>query len=104
MSTRHESVTACIVWATQAPVLLRYRSTSIQEKGLWLLCDAGDGLFGQLGNGGITFEATPVAVSGSYSFTQLTAGRDHTCGLLGNGSALCWGKCATRGIVVVRAW
>jgi alpha-tubulin suppressor-like RCC1 family protein len=34
----------------------------------------------------------PVRVSGDISFTQLTGGGAHTCGLTSNGSAYCWGS------------
>jgi hypothetical protein len=57
-----------------------------------VVCGAGYGTDGQLGNGGTASQTSPVAVSGSYNFTLLTAGNAHTCGLLGNGSALCWGE------------
>jgi len=35
---------------------------------------------------------TPVAVSGGLSFTGLTAGDAHTCGLTISGTAYCWGS------------
>ena len=59
---------------------------------VWFLCGAGRGGSGRLGDGGTAQQNTPVAVSGSHNFTLLTAGNEHTCGLLGNGSALCWGE------------
>lgn len=34
----------------------------------------------------------PFPVAGSLSFTQLTAGDAHTCGLTSDGSAWCWGN------------
>ena len=33
----------------------------------------------------------PTSVSGSHDFESLAAGRNHTCGLLADGQALCWG-------------
>jgi hypothetical protein len=39
-------------------------------------------------------------VSGSHIFTQLTAGSYHTCGLLGGGSALCWGGYGVQSMVL----
>jgi hypothetical protein len=30
-------------------------------------------------------------VSGGYTFTDIAAGNVHSCGVLVNGSALCWG-------------
>ncbi len=59
----------------------------------------GDGHLGQLGNGrGDTDSAaysgslTPVAVSGGLTFSSLSAGLDHTCGLASDGTAHCWGN------------
>jgi alpha-tubulin suppressor-like RCC1 family protein len=53
----------------------------------------GDGVSGQLGNGTSgagTRSATPVTVSGSLNFSQISAGEVHSCGLSG-GQAVCWG-------------
>ncbi|MCX6006512.1 MAG: hypothetical protein NTZ34_04525, partial [Chloroflexi bacterium] len=47
---------------------------------------------GQLGNGSSgNSNPVPVYISGDYNFTAISAGWDHSCGLLVNGSALCWG-------------
>ncbi len=47
---------------------------------------------GQLGDNSTTQRTSPVAVNGSYNFTQISVGRYHTCGILINGTALCWGR------------
>ncbi|GIE72882.1 hypothetical protein Apa02nite_089900 [Actinoplanes palleronii] len=54
----------------------------------------GQGLFGQLGNGGTADRLTPVAVDApaGVTFTQLTAATNHSCGLGDDGSAYCWGN------------
>jgi alpha-tubulin suppressor-like RCC1 family protein len=51
----------------------------------------GDNSSGQLGNGTTTNSATPVPVSGGYSFSTVSAGGDQTCGLTISGVAYCWG-------------
>jgi alpha-tubulin suppressor-like RCC1 family protein len=48
-------------------------------------------LHGQLGDGSTTSRAVPVAVAGGITFTSLTAGWFHTCGLTADGTAYCWG-------------
>jgi hypothetical protein len=35
--------------------------------------------------------STPVPVGGGYTFTQIAAGRNHTCALRTDGNAYCWG-------------
>ena len=48
---------------------------------------------GQLGDGSITFSSLiPVAVTGGLTFSALTAGLLHTCGLTTSGAAYCWGR------------
>jgi hypothetical protein len=61
----------------------------------------GDGLRGQLGNGritacsisndGVTGCPGPQPVSGNLRFVSITAGFQHTCGLVANGQMYCWG-------------
>ncbi len=53
----------------------------------------GLGLSGQLGNGGTTDQATPVAVTGlSLGVTALATGGHHTCALTSACAVLCWGN------------
>ena len=51
--------------------------------------------FGQLGNGTTTNSNTPVAVTGGAltgkAVTSITAGDAHTCAVLSDGTAACWG-------------
>jgi len=51
----------------------------------------GDNRSGQLGDGGSAAATAAVEVAGGLSFTSLTAGALHTCGLAG-GKAYCWGR------------
>ncbi|GAA2860124.1 hypothetical protein Acy02nite_56300 [Actinoplanes cyaneus] len=54
----------------------------------------GYGSSGQLGDGGTVKRSSPVAVNapaGGVTFTQLTAGGSHTCGLGSDTKAYCWG-------------
>lgn len=52
----------------------------------------GDNASGQLGNAGAgSSSATPVAVGGAHTFTALSAGDNHTCGLATGGIVYCWG-------------
>lgn len=48
---------------------------------------------GQLGNGSTLWNwtTTPLAVSGGLTFSSLSAGEEHTCGLTTSGIAYCWG-------------
>jgi alpha-tubulin suppressor-like RCC1 family protein len=47
---------------------------------------------GQLGDNTTTQSLTPVAVQqGGVTFTSITGGFDHTCGLTSAGAAYCWG-------------
>jgi hypothetical protein len=47
---------------------------------------------GQLGDGTTTDRLTPVAVSGSGGFYDLTAGTSHTCASEAHVGVLCWGS------------
>jgi alpha-tubulin suppressor-like RCC1 family protein len=48
--------------------------------------------FGQLGNGGSTDSATPVAVAGITNAVQVSAGDSGACAVLATGSISCWGN------------
>ena len=57
----------------------------------------GDNQYGQLGNTtniGVPFveNPAPLQVDGSLTFTALSAGVDHTCGLIASGEMYCWGR------------
>ena len=53
----------------------------------------GEGSSGQLGDGMLTSQPSPVAVSmpAGVTFTEISAGDDHTCALSSSGSIYCWG-------------
>ena len=53
---------------------------------------AGSNYSGQLGDGTTTEHLTPTVVQGSHSFTQVSSGNYHTCGVRTDGAALCWGE------------
>lgn len=53
----------------------------------------GRGYYGQLGNNDPgENHPTPQPVSGGDAWNQVSAGRDHTCGIKTDGSAWCWGE------------
>lgn len=50
-------------------------------------------LYGQLGSGiSSYFEPAPVAVAGGHTFSTLSVGGNHSCGLATDGIAYCWGS------------
>ena len=53
----------------------------------------GDNMYGQLGTGssGAPWYDSPTPVAGGLTFTSLSAGGDHTCGVTPEGKAYCWG-------------
>ena len=51
----------------------------------------GDGDFGQMGNGALDSQTTPVDVTGLGSASAISAGRYHTCALV-SGGVKCWGR------------
>jgi len=53
----------------------------------------GANFYGQLGDGSITWESSPVDVVGLSSGVQiLSAEGEHTCAVTGAGGAMCWGN------------
>lgn len=55
----------------------------------------GYGYYGRLGDGNYglnSFQRSPVSIQGIDNATQVTAGEDHTCALLTDGTAKCWGS------------
>ena len=50
----------------------------------------GNDSFGQLGDNRVVNSSTPIPVSGGLTFSALTAGGNHTCGISA-GQAYCWG-------------
>lgn len=52
----------------------------------------GSNYAGQCGTGASSgTTASPTQVQGNLTFTQLTTGGSHTCGLIADGTAYCWG-------------
>lgn len=52
----------------------------------------GSNLYGQLGNGSSgNVGVTPVPVANGLTFSRISAGGQHTCGLTTSGSIYCWG-------------
>ncbi len=52
---------------------------------------AGSNHYGQLGDGSITDSSVPVAVLGGGSWSAVSTGSSHTCGLKTGGALFCWG-------------
>ncbi len=53
----------------------------------------GSNNYGQIGNGSSGgYALNPVFVNTTESFVSIAAGGSHTCGLLTNGSMMCWGN------------
>ncbi len=52
----------------------------------------GDNTYAQLGNGSVGGESsTPKFVDTDYTFVAISGGMSHTCGVMTNGSVVCWG-------------
>lgn len=47
-------------------------------------------MYGQLGDGSTLVRTSPVPVTGGHKFRSIACGEWHTCGLLADGTALCW--------------
>lgn len=87
--------------STPVPVAGEHRFTSLTS-GYYHTCGLAEGgtahcwgalqeRYGQLGNGETSGSARPVPVGSRHTFTQLSAGQVHTCGLAADGAAYCWG-------------
>jgi len=46
---------------------------------------------GELGDGTTTNRLVPTVVAGGLTFTAVSAGFGHTCGVTPSGAAYCWG-------------
>jgi hypothetical protein len=53
---------------------------------------AGANIHGQLGDGSTANSAVPVAVSGGGTWSAVSTGWNHTCGLKSGGALFCWGE------------
>ncbi|MCH7489981.1 MAG: hypothetical protein IID05_04725 [Gemmatimonadetes bacterium] len=47
---------------------------------------------GQLGDGGVLDQSTPVQVGPGLTFTSLAVGAFHSCGVTASGDGYCWGR------------
>jgi len=55
----------------------------------------GDGFYGQLGNGTIgwgNYSSSPITVSLPSTVSAVAAGEEHSCAVLNDGTARCWGR------------
>lgn len=86
---------------TPAGVATALRFTSISAGGQHTCAIAvggaaycwGSNITGQLGTGAVGgASAAPVAVSGGLTFSRISSGFHHTCGLTTGGAVFCWGE------------
>ncbi len=70
-----------------------HHTCGLRDDGATLCWGRGD--YGQLGDGttsgSISGTGTPVLVTGGYTWQDVSGGGYHTCGLLTDGRAMCWG-------------
>ena len=81
---------ACFPRVLPAPTLTLYIAEWLCG---WPDWRAGRNLDGQLGDTSKIDREFPVTVAGAFFFAQISAGGYHTCGVLINGTAACWGEC-----------
>jgi alpha-tubulin suppressor-like RCC1 family protein len=93
-----EATTTVAVVPTAGTTMLELTAGGSHSCGLTAAGSAycwGSNEYGQLGDGvggvGIS-QLRPVPVVGGHIFAMLAAGSDHTCGLTGSGTVLCWGR------------
>lgn len=86
--------TSLVVGAAHSCAIVK-ASTSVSSPVGSVLCWGSNG-FGQLGNAAAytstSFSNVAVAAATGQTFTSLTAGEYHTCGVTTAGAALCWGR------------
>jgi alpha-tubulin suppressor-like RCC1 family protein len=58
----------------------------------WGYSGLGDLVVAQKISFGNTYTLTPVAITGGHSFRQISAGKNHTCGVTVAAQVLCWGS------------
>ena len=77
--------------ATWKAVAAGYHTCGIKsDNTLWCW---GDGTYGQRGDGSTTpTQATPVQESSASTWTAVTAGNNHTCGIKSDNTLWCWGS------------
>ncbi|GAH52238.1 unnamed protein product, partial [marine sediment metagenome] len=79
-------------WNQIEPITASYRHTCGLLSNGTSMC-WGHNIHGQIGDGtNGTDKLNPVFVNSTESFISITASNYHTCGLLSNGSAMCWGR------------
>ena len=70
-----------------------YHTCAILDNGA-VSCWGNNGAEGRLGNGGTSVQTTPTPTSSlgaNRTATSLSSGNKHSCAILDNGSAACWG-------------
>ena len=78
---------ACVGW-TQISAGGQHTCGVAQDGSVWCW---GQNLYGQLGDGTVTYRSLPTRVTGVTDVARISAGKYHTCAVKTDGSAWCWG-------------